>query len=584
LGNINLSNEPIKLEWDQGCVTGFDGCDFSGSSKNICATGTFTYTLLPGTVLPDGPAVEYPYVRSFKIPKGFKLYYKGGFNKKIMLKYTSENNLKDLPAVSSLKESTVTGPQNEYCATNRNPYWRYSVSISTTSYIQILILIPNFLKSLIRAKGSRFQMDTFSTQYDTCTTTYNKSQVEVTSLKTQITTLQTTKAQTESTITVLTTRKKYYEGLVSGTIKAEDWAEQAKKYIGQIKDLRDKIAQLETEIAALLVQLNNLNKSINDLNSQKNTITVTVTSLNNQKSNTITTLNADLATLKQIEVLQTNKISTYTAQYSLLQNMEKSRKNYEEQMRMLQEKLKELDGQIEKSTCDLATLEDEIDATMKRQKAQKVKVDNGNKIINDFTIQIEQSNQKFIQLSNDINNTNLKVYDINNQINIKRQQIHQYEGQISSWTVQAQQISVAYYQSQLTEVNTKITIETKTLTETTTTITTITSKVTTLLDIINVSQKCQTEAKSSVQTSLTTFNNDLKAVNDQMNAILGIYNDSSSNLTTVIGNINLNQSLNDYVSAAKRILHEYLDALPSDPSMGDFAIRRRRLRRRRRMI
>jgi chromosome segregation ATPase len=579
--NIALS------QFEVPCLEGFGECGFKGESVKICDPGTYKYKIDNNEVFADaGASSNFRFVKSFKIPKGVKLYYKGQFFSSLFIN-ADKKAIQGLANGDALKETTQTGPTSDYCATNKSSYWRYMIKVSHTAYRDIAVIVPDFLRALMRAKGSKFQYENARDSTEKCKSSLEITTTELKSIETQLIAITTSKSQIESRIKILYDRRTYLQGVLDGKITDENSNKES--YMVKIRQLRVQIEEYNREIARLEGLIHGLNDKINAFRVKIETMRrqITIASANATSSSNNIRLQEAMRELKRIEENQSVKIKKYQVELTENSNRQTNKINIEEQIKILQKRLIESDIAIEKSNCDLVKMEDEIEIIMRQQRDQKAIVEQiTNQIVVDDTTVINLKKEISV-IEIEINGINDKIVGHQRAISELKKKISDNEVLISKWTNMSSSGILDddlrdKYHKEIIEISTKIEIEERELRTIDIQIVTITTTRNQLQAKITDYTSCSNSSGTSIAVLESRYNSDLAEVKSRLSSITAYYNDNTSDLMSAMNELNVKQSIEKFVSISTRYLRSYLDSLPSDPTISaDMFRRRRRLRRRR---
>jgi myosin heavy subunit len=587
LTNINIEKEPIQEEWVTPCVTGYKECSYKGESATWC-DGKFNFLIVNNEIKPaDGIASGN--IRSYRIPKGWEVEFKGIFAKKFFSHISDQAVVSQISKIQEGSLREVHKNQSDQICPTAHPFWRLNVDITSSKYVQITKFMPEFLSALIKSQTSRYQQGNYGRKLNSCKDESTSLLEEIRTIESAILTLERQKEDLSFQIQQLKTKIEQYTQILNGIIKPSEWLKENEHNKEELNRLKLEQKNAEAKLADINAKINSLNIKISEQNKIKIELETSKTSLNKELQDVTVSLNAENLVLRQQETEQSVRISRYTEIANANKNLEREKESINENIRVLKESIAAKEREIERNNCSLVKMEDDIGKNYDKENlqkgrintliAQKEKIEGTIKeTINRITTivtQIDIDNQQIIVL-------NREVSDVTTIIGGSRVSIEKFNNNAIELSKQNIRNEIAKFNTELLEKQTQLTGIDSQLSLKKTELT----KKKTQYD---ERQICTQENLRQKTVHSTQFKVSKDEVENVFMKIKNIYGESMTSLRAAIDLINDSTPVTQWIAEAKRNMHIYLDTLPAYPAIyvdvSDFSKRRkRRMRRMRRRL
>jgi len=538
-------------------------------------------------VRPDAPTTSNA-IKSLVPPKGYFINIFGAFMKKYFTQVKAQVSM--LNDGDNMVDKTTNA--NESCSVQFS-YWKMKVTVRATNYVKITKLMPSFVTALIMAQTSKFKKGEVTKTLTKCQSELNSFKTQISSFEVTLTTLQQTKINYESTLKILQEKSSTYKLIIIGKIKPENWHGNGQKYIALINQLKQdnivlekKIAELKAKIEDIKTQIYNRKKEITEYNTL-------ITTYKTEMTTTTTSIDTELNILKTLENDQANKVARYTHISQETQNLEVQRKSIEEQIKQFQARLVKIGAKIDENKKIMVTTEEEIGTIKEKEKVQIKKIEQIKVTKTSYETKIKTTQEKITTTDIEIHRLDGDSISYLNQINVLTVKIQANNMEIEKYEKYSQDDglddnSIQYYKTELVKIeNDIISIKSK-LSITIEEINKLNIKISSSNSQISTKTDCVDNNTKLIKQYTAQFDQDRAAVYKIYEQIKAIYGEQLSYVVKTIESLNEIQTVEAFIADIKRNLHEYLDALPSDPKiMSQITMnldRRRRLRRRRILI
>ncbi len=587
LSNLDWAKEPKVDEWQSKGVQGFESCNFVGATSFLLENDTgnpYKYTVWSGKVTPVG-ANQTGNIKSFRVPKGYKVNYAGQLQKKQFkgLTPSQQNEIADLCDNCDTKKKELF--TDETCAVDR-AYWYMNLNISINEYVKITRRIPNFLTASINTQNYRLQKVKLTAALAKCQSDKQTLITNTSNLKSQKSRLEKQISDLQAAIESNTKKITDYTAIVKGTLDASQWIEAAKKYINQNK-------ALQAEIDALLARIDKMNCQITQWNAEIVAINKSITDLKAK----IKAQEDDLAARKTALDKQTEDLkileTTLQSESGKLQTMDNTNKNTQAT----------IDG-ITKQIADLqASLKVNTDILTRGKAAQKAQAEIVGKIMDKAAVMIDNFNRdssarllvktdkeansaKLIVLNNSVNDAQKEVANYNNGIKEANDLINQKKVQIDKNTTSGKVETKDFYSAQIKTLendNSQKLLQSDALNKD---LAKTRTDISTNDQAQSVAEKCvndNTLTLSTVSYQYATYNNQ---VINQANEMILLISNPSAYLMKVVASFDDITPVNTWLVTAKTNLFEYIESLPwnTEPVIDLMRRRKRKMRRMRRRM
>ena len=520
-------------------------------------------------------------VKSFKVPKGFKLEYKGMFiksNYDFPLSQHENDRIKDIPDNSFVKH--VNTWTDETCAINMD-FWYMNMQITAAEYIQVARRIPVYLSLCIENQ----KLNIRRTELKLILKTYSKhSEINKQKLfeieKTLVEYKMLLEEKRVKLIGILS-QLKTITSILSHQISIDKWIDQIKSYKEEIMILNNQIKKAELKLNEIGEKIKIFEKKIEEKNTENILFNSKISTAQIQITETETTV---ITVTKQITELEIKKLQKNIEAADIDAeniNIINRIKNYNEEIIKYQKLIAEAEVAKQKNTANYNRITTEMEEITTKittitatQTDKKTKITTFNQDISEYDLQItinkksiEDWRQQITNLSKELSKLDIDIQSWRINIQIK--------------TSYADKMTTEYYQQEKTKLEEEIRKLELEMNQTQTLVTLATTKKEQLNFTINTDQIEEkiTNIKNEYNDVKTKIQFQLNKIEAEFNNIKNIFSEQMSYLIDV-QTFNT-QRIETWAIEAKNKIKKYLDVLPGNPApIFDMARRRRRRFRR----
>jgi predicted nucleic acid-binding Zn-ribbon protein len=583
--DVNKDND--GKAWSAEGVTGFAECSFRDTSPQGFiwkdnAPNWYKFTVFAGNVREVGKTTTGVQVKSFKVPKGFKLEYKGMFLKS---KYDFPLSVHELDRIRGIPDNSFAKHVNtwtdETCAINMD-FWYMNMQVTVHEYVKIARRIPIFLSLCIdnqklSIRKSELELIIRKLESETEENKKKLFQMEKTLIEYEKV------LQEKKTILInLETNMKIIMNIISNTITVDQWIQEVKSYKEEIAYLNNQIVITQTKITTIRTIITNLENQIQEKIRENSKLELQIATSKTQKTEIETTRTT---TTTEITTIETNisKLNDEASKYKTENtNLNNKIKNIKDEIIKLQKQQKEAEDAIRSNDQNYNRLLNEITTyTVKKEKIIKSK--------EDITIKITTITNNIDQYNLQIQN-NLKTIGENRKtITLKETEILQLEiiiskfkSDINSKTSYANKMTIEFYQSEKKRLEIEITKVMSEISQYQSQVTSTTQmKVQIGLSITESEKKVGIKEREEFRKIIESSKTQIQKIMAEYQNIKSIFSEQSQFLSDVIS-FNT-EKVEVWTVSAKTKITKYLQLVPGNPTpIFDMARRRRRLRRYRR--
>jgi len=575
--------------WVVEGITGFPDCHYDAFpsqgfiwKENADPNYWYKFLVFKGRVGEVDKSTTGAPVKSFKVPKGFKLEYKGLFVKnKYSLETMSKEEKGQIEAISdgsfARKVETWT---DEKCSIT-NDYWYMNMRVTAHEYVKITRRIPIFLSLCIENQKlniKRKELKALIDKYETDTNNDKKKLQDI-----ENTLLQYEKLLQEKKAI----RQKYQAQLeivwkiVKNKITVDQWISEVKGYQQIIDSLQIEISNIQNNIASIKQFISNLKKKNDDNNKENIELEKEIARVGYSRTEVETTKTTTEEEIKKIEItiLESNNKAAgiKTEKYNLNSKIQ----NYKEEIARLQELQKQAEDELKSKTNNYNELIKEITRYQENVEITRKTLEEIKTKITQITTNSDQLRQKVINNNKNTSENNDTIMSKEKEILKLEANISKLRSDINSKSSYAEKMTREFYEKEENELTLKITAINKEIDETTSSKTSDSQITIRLKDTIKISEASASSERTSLNMIEQSYNNQYAKVMAEFNNIKSIFSEQTQTLSEVINFTE--ERVEVWTVSAKTKITKYLQLVPGNPTpIFDMARRRRRLRRYRR--
>jgi chromosome segregation ATPase len=583
---VDILNPEIDLNgktWTSGGIIGYEQCLFRGKSviwKENQANDWYNFTILEGRAKQINVAGKRAPVKSFEVPKGFKLEYKGML---ITDKYEKPLTEQQKENISNFQEKSfsknVISYTDETC-TYSIPYWYMSMRVTALEYVKISRRIPYFLKvgmgcQKLHIEKEKIRLNNEAIKYS-C-----QSKIE------ELNTLEKSTNEYQNNLEELKSKKvniqrelDYISQISIGNISDNEIKIKLKEYEEEKKIRVDsELRKMKEEVTKIIKLNSELEPSLNKLKGENSKILVKL----HMNKNVIFKANSKISQLSNELITKEKKISEIliivNEKHTELKNKKNEFKIKKEELRKLQISINDLEKQIQKDDDEYSNLitsmnpiKDGIDYLSQIKKNYE-NIYSKNEMLN---IQLEKrisANDLEIKKKNElIQGFKLKLGYFTNEIQ-KLKDIQKLNTNFSEYDYNLYEEKKKNYQKEILDITTKVTSLDEKLKE-------LMNKKILILTNIKTNENCMLKNSSELIRLENKIQQQMKILNEEYNAIISIFKGQSEYLSSIMRSFQNKTSLETWTLNAKKIISQYLELVPANlEPIFEMERRRRRYRR-----
>jgi len=574
--------------WAPEGVTGFAECSFKDTSNlegvvwKENAPNWYRFTVMEGKVREVGKSMDGAQVKSFKVPKGFKVEYKGMFLRNkydFHLTQQQTDKIKDIKDYSFAK--SVSTWTDESCAINFD-FWYMNMQVSSQEYIKIARSVPFFLKESIEAQKLSIKKSEVTQELET----YDNNRKKEIKLKEEIEIKVTeiTKRLNDMRITLASYTKTYTELKikVEGQINSKEWIDGFSGTKEEIERLEQEIRVLEKKIEDILINIKKYEAILEQLKKEKYQYDIEIKNRKEQ----ITRLETETQEIIRQSTTSTEEINKLTEsinkKVSENENLKNTNQNNLDEIKRLQKEIQDNErkiinnkSEIDTLTVKLTTKTDEKDKIIIRKTKKTTEITTITEEITKFTKQISVNDQSIEDYTKKIQSSNIDIVHAKDDIARKREEIKSKRSLAERKTRESFENEMNLLLVKIEKLKGEILIlENEERTER--------SKQTKITVEITTIESSEIRLKRSELSQLTTeFESRKQKALQEFNKIRDILFEQSELLMEVMKFSSL--KIESWTFNSKQTVFKYLQLIPGNPTpLFSMDRRRRRLRRYRR--
>ena len=581
---LNADVDREGFSWAPEGVIGYELCSQQGEKavwKENKPNEWYRFTVFESDVKQIGSSKVNVPVKSFQVPKGFKLEYKGML---LRDKYETPLSKQQLDLIAAFPDKSfgkhVTTFTDETCAINMF-YWYMNMQVTALEYIRIARRIPNYLSLSIECQKLYIQKGILKKKIDESTYNCKSSMEELKKIETDLIEYNRILTEIKSKYSTLQTELTIVTKIVTSEITVEQWVEQAKDFKEQNQKLEIKIAENEEKIKKIRVLIAQLQTEVTDLEKENSTVNIKINEAQTEISTTT------------VKITQSSmEITTYEEQISKLNlnasniksNNDNSKAKIEikkTEVKKLQDEIAEMEKNINstgqeytKIINEIETITNKKETVIKTKTALQTSITKTTKTITENEKKVKENTQIIAQKQE-------KIFSLNRDINEITKSILKIREIINANISNARKETIEYYRKK------KVTIEES--------IEVIKISITTKESEISIKEKRRNEIHNTIQQKNScqeTFSNELNSVTSQIDnqmkrikqeytEITNIFSEQSEYLARVMTTFSSDLDLEMWALSTKDTLSKYLHLVPGNPQPIFDMVRRRRRRFRR---
>lgn len=584
--NVDVDNN--GKPWTQEGVKGYEECSYRGTAEQIWkenAPNWYRFTVFGGEVKEVGKTSVSMPVKSFRVPKGFKLEYKGMFLKnkyETPLTTVQKERIADIPEMSFAKH--VTSFTDEVCAINMD-FWYMNLQVTAMEYVKIARRIPTYLSLCIENQKLYIQKSELEVKIRTKETENQQNTKTLLELEKLLIDYNKVLEEMRNLLQSLTAQVSIITKILTKEITIEHWIKEVKSYSEEITALEVQIKQNQEKIKLIRIKINNFESEIQ-----------TVTQENTELTKKISNTKADIETIETKTTKTTTEITTIETTISKLNddaskysgentNLKAKLESIKEQITKLQKEASEIEIAIktnkenyDKVVKELTVVTEKKETIIKTKEETTVTITTKRNSIDSWERKYRENVETIEDRRKQINSLEKEIADL--EVEIKR-----LDSQIKEKTSYATKQSTEYYRKEKIRIETeiseiKITIETKTneviqKTETR-------NKLKLQIDGSTTPGQGPADDRKSLDIVSQDITKQFAKIKAEFTAITNIFSEQSEQLRSVMTSFS-SEKVEYWAVKAKTSIKKYLYLVPSNSEpIFDMMRRRRRFRRMRR--
>jgi chromosome segregation ATPase len=585
LENIDFTKEPIKSEWMSEGVEGYEFCGYNGGvsiwPESVSDKDPYRFVVWDGKISSPN-TIKSSNIKSFKIPKGYKIIFSGMFSMEKMGPFTEEQKslIQTLGLVDKTKGLRVETIADLICSFDQS-YWYANLLVYANHYAKVTRLIPDFLGFSIATQNLSIEKGTHKKKIKECTEQRENDSRSVFDVNNSLGILQQSISEIRTKKIIIDEKVEIYSRLVNDQSYANRWIQNEKNK----NNARN--AELQIEIDNYLVKINNIfcHKDLwkEKINQDNNII--------NKSKDNIRSLKEDIdrrtIDLSKQQVKLNNYGQIYTSLVNSLYKTNEKNKNIRSEMLSIDEQIKNLQSLLSAKTTELyqsQLLEKEL---QKKVYTAKKTIDDMNKIFMENQKSKDYLNTIIAKEELKINRASENTIIIQQNIEISTRKMQEVEDKINEIKIKIEENneeikihSVENYMRQLKILEDEQVKYLHQLTKLSSEFTQLQTRQSALNNNVSKAENCISSSKVALTESSSKYEESYKLVKGKYNEMISIIDNPKTYLDKVITSFDEETHINIWLKTAKTNLFEYIEILPGDVELVmDLVRKRRRMRR-----
>jgi chromosome segregation ATPase len=591
--DIQIENEPIKLEWESGCPFGFSENNYKGFAYRFCPrTSNYSYITTNGVA--KAKESGYSVARSLKMPKGYSMKLSGAFISSYFDTLIHNGNVRSYINGSNAVKCERTGDVSNIIEFN---YWVCGMNIKETDYIKVTKSVTKLLKSLLVLQQQHHGNNDDNEKIKECQTKKQTTIIEKNNEETNNAQLVEKKKSIQVKINEYSEKISTYEKILQGEINLDEWKKIIKIY-------QTEIEKLKKENEEYILQINKINAEIIDYESKETESTEEV----EKYKKSISTIRTQIIETQNNKSEQENKLYEYESEIKTHQKIiagyKEESDNDKNQIEIYLKSINELNLKIKEIKVRQQKRDEANQKILDIILSIQEKIKNIEKIIGDFDNKIKSFQTKITKIEETIKTTTTtgtnfssEILRLKNQrtfiqgkINLNNIEIEKFQGYGNTKTDHLTEELKEFYKSEIEILKIKIKKLREELEAISKEINESNTKIKSYEKIITEQTNCIETNKNLIQKNSHSFSQSNIEVSEIIQEIVSVYHDSGKFLKQIKEYAEKAENKVEFLRYAKPKLHSFLNEQLADPKLisdiESMLRRRRRLRsmRRRRLI
>ena len=576
-------------KWAVEGVTGYDSCSFQGETAlwKENKGEWYRFTVFQGFVKEVGKSSDKSVpVKSFKVPKGFKLEYKGML---LRNKFEVPLNSEQKAELSGFRDGsfakTVETYTDETCAINMN-YWYMNMKVTALEYVKIAIRIPSFLRIAIECQ--KLQIKKFEIQKKIEQSVFNcKSNLEnLRTMESEYIKYKKTVEEYKIKIQEYIVKIENFRKIISGQITIDQFSEESKLLIQKNKELENEIRNLE-------IKITEINNQIKEITSNRSKYQMEINNyefeIKSQQSSSfsikteITKISVEINGYES-QILKINSEASQKRQK--ISNSKSSLQIKNEELKRIQEEIRKMEKEIIEEENSYKILINSLTEVDKKKTTLTLKITQIETSRTKNESRITELRKKITQINKIIRTEQTKESRLREEEMRLSRLILEYKSQIDTNISLGRRQTIDFYKKEELTFSKQIEEYKLKLVEIEKIISTQEIKINKIKVTVQNNHNCEGSSSKEITEIETQYRNQIRLLDNEYVEIINIFSEQSEYLNSIKNSFNAQTSIENWIVSTKQTITKYLQLVPSNtaPLMEMARRRRRRFRRMKRRM